>query len=196
MVRLQTAQDRRPVHGLQVGKGGPLFCVFGREKHAFQPIGAVVTGSEPGNRADTRADVWKSGGKREKCTLNDILCSLEVFKLLYNDQPPEGEDLDDGYRAHAKGVLTFDSESGFWLIHSVPRLAPSGAYAWPASGYTNGQSMLCVSLASSNLAEIGAIWLVFKRSLRVYSRAVALYAIEHLQLRIARRFCDNISSFD
>lgn len=86
--------------------------------------------------------------------LEQSFITLKVFKLLYSDQPP-GDGSHDGYRAHAKGILTFDNKSGFWLIHSVPRFAPGDAYQWPKSGYRNGQSVLCISLASSNLAEIG-----------------------------------------
>lgn len=48
--------------------------------------------------------------------------------ILYNDQPPEGDDLrgPSSKRAHAKGVVIMDTKNrdGVWLTHSVPLFPP------------------------------------------------------------------------
>lgn len=79
--------------------------------------------------------------------------------LLYNDQPPtDSSAWDASSRGHTKGVLLFDQEGGFWLIHSVPRFPPpasSGAYSWPPNARTYGQTLLCVSLPFTQFLKIG-----------------------------------------
>ncbi|XP_055695244.1 plancitoxin-1 [Lutzomyia longipalpis] len=75
--------------------------------------------------------------------------------LMYNDEPPEGET--DGTRGHTKGVIATDAESGFWLIHSVPKY-PSGlgtAYMYPKTGTIYGQSFLCVTFNATEMDTIG-----------------------------------------
>lgn len=75
---------------------------------------------------------------------------------LYNDQTPTGKE--SSSRAHSKGVILFDGEKGFWLVHSFPRW-PGG----PEQGYqglptvTYGQSFFCVTFRLSELEEIATI---------------------------------------
>lgn len=75
---------------------------------------------------------------------------------LYNDQTPTGHDT--SVRAHSKGVILFNGEKGFWLIHSFPNW-PGG----PEQGYqglptvTYGQSFFCVSFRVSELEKIASI---------------------------------------
>jgi len=72
--------------------------------------------------------------------------------VIYNDEPvPDSADtvtVDATGGAHAKGVLAFDGDSGFWLVHSVPKFpdlnAPS--FEFPDSGTIYGQTFLCLSL--------------------------------------------------
>lgn len=40
--------------------------------------------------------------------------------LVWNDENPDGKDPSDA--AHAKGLLYFDSSSGMYVIHSVPKV--------------------------------------------------------------------------
>ncbi len=62
-----------------------------------------------------------------------------------------------GKYAHAKGVVAFDSNSGFWLIHSVPNFpdASATAYDFPGTvqqpgGRKYGQSFMCVEFDKTN----------------------------------------------
>lgn len=78
--------------------------------------------------------------------------------LLYNDQPPNYNGTQDSSsRGHTKGVLLFDQEAGFWLIHSVPGFPPasSAGYSWPSSAQTYGQTLLCVSFPFKQFSDIG-----------------------------------------
>ena len=60
-----------------------------------------------------------------------------------------------GSRGHTKGVLAFDlkTNSGFWLVHSVPMFVLPDKNAYPDSGLQMGQSFLCVSLADADTAS-------------------------------------------
>ena len=48
-----------------------------------------------------------------------------------------------------------DKESGFWLIHSVPKFAqiPTKKYEYPESGKNNGQTALCISFKTKDEGE-------------------------------------------
>lgn len=60
--------------------------------------------------------------------------------------------------AHAKGVLTFDENTGFWLIHSVPLFPDppihTKKYSYPRSGRDNGQSALCISISTKEANKV------------------------------------------
>ncbi len=82
-----------------------------------------------------------------------------VGYIAYNDQPPTGQD--QGDFAHAKGLLAFDENLGFWLIHSIPHFPSSSlsskSYAGlPSSSFKYGQSLFCVTYPINAYAEIGA----------------------------------------
>jgi deoxyribonuclease-2 len=58
---------------------------------------------------------------------------------------------------HTKGVIAFDDNTGFWLVHSVPKYPPypaSRKYGYPATGEKFGQSFLCVSIGTPKTAEL------------------------------------------
>ena len=61
--------------------------------------------------------------------------------------------------AHAKGTLALDKESGFWLIHSLPRFpAPAslGAdYRFQGCLGTYGQTYMCSSIETSSFDAVG-----------------------------------------
>ena len=71
---------------------------------------------------------------------------LDRLVLMYNDETPNGTSSES--LAHAKGVVAFDGESGFWMTHSIPRFPPlpKDGYSYPSTGTRYGQTMLCVSL--------------------------------------------------
>lgn len=75
--------------------------------------------------------------------------------LMYNDETPNGTSSES--LAHAKGVVAFDGESGFWLTHSVPRFPPppEDGYSYPPTGTRYGQTMLCVTLDSEQAHVVG-----------------------------------------
>jgi len=86
--------------------------------------------------------------------------------VFYSDQPPGTTNYSSFY-GHSKGQLAWSSKtkSGFWLIHSVPRLAASPQntqqYAYPSNAELYGQSMLCMSLT---LPSIDQAFLQFQYS--------------------------------
>jgi len=73
--------------------------------------------------------------------------------FFYNDEDPISGKT-NGSRGHTKGVLAFDlqSNSAFWLVHSVPKFALKGKYGYPATGQPNAQTLLCITLESADVA--------------------------------------------
>ncbi|KAL5012701.1 hypothetical protein ScPMuIL_011252 [Solemya velum] len=74
---------------------------------------------------------------------------------LYNDHPPNSKEY--SHRGHTKGVVTFDTSTGFWLVHSTPQFPPlhNASYSWPSSAHDYGQSFLCISMNVDMLDIIG-----------------------------------------
>ena len=56
---------------------------------------------------------------------------------------------------HTKGVVFFDKNNGFWLIHSIPKFPPADTYSYPDSGTIYAQSILCLSFNYNQLSKIG-----------------------------------------
>lgn len=56
---------------------------------------------------------------------------------------------------HTKGVVFFDNNAGYWLVHSVPKFPLSDSYVYPDNGMVYAQSMLCMSFKYSELSKIG-----------------------------------------
>ena len=89
-------------------------------------------------------------------TLSQIYDSTaNVGYAFYNNETPNGHKY--GSDAHSKGVVGYDSESGFWFVHSVPEFPPKKkeSYKYPNSGVIYGQSMLCMSLPLSEINTAG-----------------------------------------
>jgi len=78
----------------------------------------------------------------------------DLFSLFYNDEVPGGTT--SVTKGHTKGVSVFDQNSGFWMIHSVPKFPPADHYEYPATGAKYGQTFLCISLPYSQLGEVAA----------------------------------------
>ncbi|XP_021350768.1 deoxyribonuclease-2-alpha-like, partial [Mizuhopecten yessoensis] len=55
------------------------------------------------------------------------------------------------------GVLSFDTQEGFWLVHSTPHFPPNRTmgWAWPDSAMDYGQAFLCVSYPIAMMEKIG-----------------------------------------
>lgn len=90
----------------------------------------------------------------------------DMMYVMYNDQPNQLANFSSGttnlrYKpdyGHTKGVVAFDEQSGFWLIHSAPRFPThkTEGYKWPTTLNKYGQTFLCISLQTENaLDEIG-----------------------------------------
>ena len=60
-------------------------------------------------------------------TLSQVYDNPKLNFAFYNDQPPGNESVPSSY-AHAKGALAGDEKTGFWLIHTVPHLAPGSGH--------------------------------------------------------------------
>ena len=56
---------------------------------------------------------------------------------------------------HSKGVLASNDQTGFWLIHSVPKFPDltAASFTWTAS-HEFGQSFLCLSVKASDVENI------------------------------------------
>merc|ERR1719399_1615806 len=98
--------------------------------------------------------------------------------LQYNDQTPDGKA--SGSKGHTKGVVAFDSDGGYWLIHSVPRypIDHGSSYSYPVDEERYGQSFLCLSLDVSTLETVGQQFM--------YTRP-QLYGSPHISSDLAGR---------
>jgi deoxyribonuclease II len=80
--------------------------------------------------------------------------SHDLGWFFYNDENPIDGTV-NGVRGHTKGVLAFDlaSDTAFWLVQSTPKFAPKGAYAFPKTGTSNAQTLLCITLRDASVAQ-------------------------------------------
>ena len=88
----------------------------------------------------------------------DAKATRSLGWYCYNDEDQlddDGEITGDAERGHCKGVLAFDleSNSAFWLIHSVPMFPMTTDANYPASGLSMAQTSLCISLPDVGTAK-------------------------------------------
>jgi deoxyribonuclease-2 len=93
-------------------------------------------------------------------TLNQVYKNNGIGRIMWNDETPFGKTTSS--RAHAKGVLIFNDQTGIFVRHSVPNFPPAAnqSYVYPSSGTIYGQSMFCVSLDINGIAQIAAQFLI------------------------------------
>lgn len=110
--------------------------------------------------SNTLEDGWKVSNYSLKDEKNLIARTLEGsmsrttnILLTYNDEEPSGPNDDTG--GHTKGVFSTDGNTGFWMIHSVPKFPDINSYSYPSNAVRNGQSFLCISINSSEIETIG-----------------------------------------
>ena len=84
--------------------------------------------------------------------------------FTYNDEDHEETRIKDGKkthsgtgpgdRGHCKGCLAFDLETNtaFWLVHSVPLFPITTDLAYPSSGHMEAQTLLCIQLKDADTA--------------------------------------------
>lgn len=81
--------------------------------------------------------------------------------VMWNDEIPNGGT--SSSKAHAKGVMGYDANSGFFLRHSTPRFPPhrsSGYKGLPDNERIYGQTFLCTTVSLSELNRIAGQYLV------------------------------------
>ncbi|XP_043189703.1 deoxyribonuclease-2-alpha-like [Amphibalanus amphitrite] len=76
--------------------------------------------------------------------------------VFYNDEWPDGSTTST--EGHTKGVVAFEGDQGFWMIHNVPKFPPAPkegtGYSYASNGYSYGQSFLCITFPTSELAKV------------------------------------------
>jgi deoxyribonuclease-2 len=91
--------------------------------------------------------------------------------IFYNDEFPLELNLsNNGEMAHAKGVLAFDleSDSAFWLLHSIPRFSHPTSGDFPSNELDYGQTLLCITLKGVATAEAIAQQMLVQQGPQVY----------------------------
>uniref|UniRef100_A0A3P9AYG4 deoxyribonuclease II n=1 Tax=Maylandia zebra TaxID=106582 RepID=A0A3P9AYG4_9CICH len=75
--------------------------------------------------------------------------------IAYNDQPPNENSVSSTH-GHSKGVVMIDEDNVVWLLHSTPRFPFSheSNNFYPKNGERNAQIFMCVTLKSTESAEI------------------------------------------
>lgn len=107
---------------------------------------------------ESEYDLSSSSSGAPAHTLSQLYGGADSY-AFYNDEPPNGAKASSTY-GHTKGAMGFDSNSGFWLIHSVPRFPDNTASSYPglpANEVKYGQSFLCVSYDVDTFNDIGSL---------------------------------------
>ena len=80
----------------------------------------------------------------------DSQTDYSISYAFYNDMHPDGTT--ESVKGHTKGVVAFDAEKGFWMVHSVPGFPPPPyeSYSYPDGGKALGQSLLCMTVPASD----------------------------------------------
>ena len=93
-------------------------------------------------------------------TLHQIYANKnDLAYVLYNDEYPDSYPTPSNgtlmHGGHSKGVLASNDQTGFWLIHSVPKFPDltAASFTWTAS-HEFGQSFLCLSVQASDVENI------------------------------------------
>ncbi|XP_003741815.2 plancitoxin-1 [Galendromus occidentalis] len=105
-----------------------------------------------------KASVYDVKGNPVAETLGDLFTGSapkDSLYAVYSDQPPEP--YTGSAKGHTKGVVQFNKDKGFWLVHSVPRFpfnVTSKTYEYPESGRNNGQVFMCTSFKGNQLPKV------------------------------------------
>ena len=105
--------------------------------------------------------------------LDPLYKSKNYAYIFYNDEHPDGHVSFTG--GHTKGVVGFEKDEGFWMIHSVPKYPPEAGYGYPKTGHRYGQTFLCISFKTEQTADdIGQ--LLFFNNPSVYMKNIPKWA--------------------
>jgi len=83
--------------------------------------------------------------------------NTDVAYMMYNDEDPNEKKYSSN--AHSKGVMGFDKEGGFWLLHSTPRypaFKKDGYTGFPDIATKYGQSFICVEFKLDEFDKIAS----------------------------------------
>ncbi|KAL2092429.1 hypothetical protein ACEWY4_012227 [Coilia grayii] len=148
-----------------LGKAADWFYLYKLPHHEsrFEGLKYLFMDKVTEGWADGRGLVNDSTGALGR-TVGQLYQSTEQGYILYNDQPPtpEPETGSTGNvgrsGGHTKGVVLFDKQQGYWLVHSTPHFPPpkkAGAFSYPDSGIVNGQNFICVTYPLDHFQTIG-----------------------------------------
>ncbi|CAL8471519.1 g11061 [Coccomyxa elongata] len=96
-------------------------------------------------------------------TLQQLYSGSPAGYVMYNDEWPNGTV--SFHLAHAKGVLGFEKDGGFWLVHSAPKF-PNNPTDGPYTGICceeywgqllEGQNFMCLTLGPTQLNSVAAL---------------------------------------
>ena len=74
---------------------------------------------------------------------------------MWNDQPTKEKAASASY-AHSKGVIHFDEDQGYYLIHSMPAFPSAQEFGYQyLSSETYGQTFMCMTMKSDQFEELG-----------------------------------------
>jgi len=94
-------------------------------------------------------------------TLNQLYKNTtHVGYVLWNDEAPDGST--NNNKAHAKGIVVFDTSQGFFFRHSIPNFPPAkeSGFSYPASGAIYGQTLICLTLDINTIDTVASQFLV------------------------------------
>lgn len=104
------------------------------------------------NSSKSIGDPTSAVGRTVQQVYDNAASSGQGYQF-YNDENPDGTT--SMTYGHTKGILGWQANSAFWLVHSVPKFCDTPAnvqsYAYPSTGEEYGQSMICVSLNTANV---------------------------------------------
>lgn len=104
--------------------------------------------------------------------------SGDLVKVFYNDEHPDGNT--SMTMGHTKGIVAFNKDTGFWLVHSVPKFPPNpetDPYGYPETGEKFGQSFLCISISTPDTADLIGLQFMYNHPF-VYSANIPGWATD------------------
>jgi len=118
-------------------------------------------------------------------TLNQIYNNhANLAYLMYNDEStvnPNAESF-----GHTKGVVAYNANGGFWLVHSVPLFPPAAAsgFSMPSNSYVYGQSFLCMTFGASAIDKVGQALLINNPFVYDHNMPSALQSVSQNMVKV------------